>query len=189
MGDLAKSKPWMWEGDPLVQEAYSAMNVKPVPLSVTDVLMSLQTGMIDTVYGSSQAVLALQWFTRVKHMIDIRMGYATGGVLVSKRKFKKLSSEHQKALLNVSKKRLQILAGKIQVDNKRSIDVMVKNGVQVIPVASNAEWEKWKASWVRNLCVVGRANSLRSMGGRKPHIRSRGTSYIIMQPAQQDQDK
>tara|TARA_Y100000031_G_scaffold49855_1_gene57196 strand:+ start:987 stop:1988 length:1002 start_codon:yes stop_codon:yes gene_type:complete len=144
VGDLAKSKPWMWEGDPLVQEAYSAMNVKPVPLSVTDVLMSLQTGMIDTVYGSSQAVLALQWFTRVKHMIDIRMGYATGGVLVSKRKFKKLSSEHQKALLNVSKKRLQILAGKIQVDNKRSIDVMVKNGVQVIPVASNAEREKFR---------------------------------------------
>jgi TRAP-type C4-dicarboxylate transport system substrate-binding protein len=77
------------------------------------------------------------------------MGYATGGVLVSKRKFKKLSSEHQKALLNVSKKRLQILAGKIQVDNKRSIDVMVKNGVQVIPVASNAEWEKFRKAGTR----------------------------------------
>ncbi len=144
VSDLVESKPWMWEGDPLVQETYAAMGVKPVPLSVTDVLMSLQTGMIDTVYGSSQAVLALQWFTRVKHMISARMGYATGGVLVSKRKFKKLSSEHQKALLGVGKKRLKILARKIQEDNKRSIDVMVKNGVQVTPVASNAEKEKFR---------------------------------------------
>ncbi|MBJ79672.1 MAG: TRAP transporter substrate-binding protein DctP [Nitrospinaceae bacterium] len=157
VGDLVKSKPWMWEGDPLVQEAYSAMDVKPVPLSVTDVLMSLQTGMIDTVYGSSQAVLALQWFTRVKHMAALRMGYATGGVLVSKRKFKKLSGEHQKVLLEVSQKHLKILAGKIQEDNRRSVDVMVKNGIQIIPVVSDAEKEKFrKAGTLARKNLTGR---------------------------------
>lgn len=149
VSDLVKSKPWMWEGDPLVQSAYGAMGVKPVPLSVTDVLMSLQTGMIDTVYGSPQAVLALQWFTRVKYMTALRMAYATGGVLISKRKFKKLSSEHQKVLLEVSKKRLKILAGKIQEDNQRSMDVMVKNGIHVTPVASSAEKEKFRQAGIQ----------------------------------------
>ena len=99
VSDLVKSKPWVWEGDLLVQETYRAMNVNPVPLAITDVLMSLQTGIINSVYGSSQGVLALQWFTRVKHMTALRMGHATGGVLISKRKFKNLSSEHQKILL------------------------------------------------------------------------------------------
>ncbi|KMP11667.1 ABC transporter substrate-binding protein [Candidatus Nitromaritima sp. SCGC AAA799-C22] len=142
--DLVQSRPWMWEGDPLAQEAYRSMGVKPVPLSVTDVLMSLQTGLIDTVYGSSQAVLALQWFTRVKYMTELRMGYATGGVLIAKRKFKKLSGEHQKTLLEIGAKHLKTLARKIQEDNRRSIDIMVKNGIQVIPVASDAEKEKFR---------------------------------------------
>ena len=48
VADLKKSKPWMWEGDPLVEKTYSALGIRPVPLSITDVLLSLQTGMIDT---------------------------------------------------------------------------------------------------------------------------------------------
>ncbi|NIQ00347.1 MAG: ABC transporter substrate-binding protein, partial [Nitrospinaceae bacterium] len=47
--DLKQSKPWLWQGDPLVREAYHALNINPIPLSITDVLLSLQTGMIDTV--------------------------------------------------------------------------------------------------------------------------------------------
>lgn len=47
--DLRKSKPWLWEGDPLAEKAYEGMEVQPIPLSITDVLLSLQTGMVDTV--------------------------------------------------------------------------------------------------------------------------------------------
>ena len=59
--DLRRSKSWMWEGDPLVEQAYKGMEVQPIPLSITNVLLSLQTGMVDTVYSSTQGALALQW--------------------------------------------------------------------------------------------------------------------------------
>ena len=116
----------------------------PVPLAITDVLMSLQTGIINSVYGSSQGVLALQWFTRVKHMTALRMGHATGGVLISKRKFKNLSSEHQKILLGLSKKRFEGLSDKINEGNQRSMEVMVKNGIQVTRVLSDVEKKKFR---------------------------------------------
>ena len=144
VSDLVKSRPWVWEGDLLAQETYRAMGVKPVPLVVTDVLMSLQTGIINSVYGSSQGVLALQWFTRVKHVTALRMGHATGGVLISKQKFKKLSSEYQKILLELSKKRFEGLAEKIHKGNQRSMEVMVENGIQVTPVSSDVEKEKFR---------------------------------------------
>ncbi len=144
VSDLGKSRPWVWEGDLLAQETYRAMGVKPVPLVVTDVLMSLQTGIINSVYGSSQGVLALQWFTRVKHVTALRMGHATGGVLISKQKFKKLSSEYQKTLLELSKKRFEGLAEKIHKGNQRSMEVMVENGIQVTPVSSDVEKEKFR---------------------------------------------
>jgi len=99
--DLRQSKPWMWEGDPLVEQVYKGLDVQPIPLSITDVLLSLQTGMVNTVYASTQGALALQWFTKVKHVTRLRMGYATGGVLISKKKFDKLLPSYQDAVKKI----------------------------------------------------------------------------------------
>jgi len=129
---MKKTKPWMWEGDPLVEATYKAMGVRPVPLSITDVLMSLQTGLLDTVYASPQGALALQWFTKVKYMSRLRMGYATGAVLISKRKFNSLPEDSKPILKELSKKHLKRLVHTIQNDNAASIDIMRDNGVALI---------------------------------------------------------
>jgi TRAP-type C4-dicarboxylate transport system substrate-binding protein len=129
--DIKKTKPWMWEGDPLVEETYKALDVKPVPLSVTDVLMSLQTGLLDTIYASSQGALALQWFTKVKYMSKLRMGYATGAVLISKKKFNSLPDDCKPVLKKLSEKYLKRLVETIQRDNAASIKIMQDNGVQL----------------------------------------------------------
>jgi TRAP-type transport system periplasmic protein len=129
--DIKKTKPWMWEGDPLVEETYNALGVKPVPLSVTDVLMSLQTGLLDTIYASSQGALALQWFTKVKYMSKLRMGYATGAVLISKKKFNSLPDDCKPILKKLSEKYLKRLVEIIQRDNAASIKIMQDNGVRL----------------------------------------------------------
>jgi TRAP-type C4-dicarboxylate transport system substrate-binding protein len=144
VADLKKSRPWMWEGDPLVEKTYSALGVRPVPLSITDVLLSLQTGMIDTVYASSQGALALQWFTKIKTMSQIRMGYATGGVLITKKKFNKLSAEQQKTLKSLGKHHLNQLGEKIRQENESSVKVMTDNGVLLAPKPSSTQAEEFR---------------------------------------------
>lgn len=129
--DIKKTKPWMWEGDPLVEATYNALGVKPVPLSITDVLMSLQTGLLDTVYVSPQGALALQWFTKVKYMSRLRMGYATGAVLISKKKFSSLPEDCKPVLKQLGKKYLKQLVQTIQKDNASSIGIMQDNGVEL----------------------------------------------------------
>ncbi len=128
--DLRQSKPWMWEGDPLVEEAYEGLKVQPIPLSITDVLLSLQTGMVDTVYSSTQGALALQWFTKVKYVSRLRMGYATGGVLISKRQFDKLPESYQAAVKKIGAECLQELVQLIQSDNVKAEKVLENNGVK-----------------------------------------------------------
>ncbi len=144
VADLKKSKPWMWEGDPLVEKTYSALGVRPVPLSITDVLLSLQTGMIDTVYASSQGALALQWFTKIKTMSQFRMGYATGGVLITKKKFNKLSAEQQAMLKRLGKHHLNQLGEKIRKENESSVKVMMDNGIQLAAMPSIAQAEEFR---------------------------------------------
>ena len=131
--DLRKSKPWLWEGDPLVEQAYSGMNVQPIPLSITDVLLSLQTGMVDTIYSSTQGALVLQWFTKVKHITRMRMGYATGGVLISRKKFNSLSSEYKETLKRIGVECMKELVGIIQGDNLKAEKVLEKKGLKWVP--------------------------------------------------------
>jgi TRAP-type C4-dicarboxylate transport system substrate-binding protein len=143
VADLKKAKAWMWEGDPLVEAMYRAMGIKPVPLSVTDVLLSLQTGMVDSVYASPQGALALQWFTKTRHMSGFPMGYATGGILLTKKKFDSLPEKHRDALKAISKKHLKTLVATIQKDNALSVKVINKNGMTVDPLPTEEEMARF----------------------------------------------
>ena len=40
--EMKKAKMWVWEGDPIAQAAYKAIGVTPRPLSVVDVMSSLE---------------------------------------------------------------------------------------------------------------------------------------------------
>ncbi len=145
VASLRPKKAWMWEGDPLVQATYSGLGVSPHPLSVTDVLLSLQTGMVDTVYASPMGALALQWFTKVNYMSELRMANATGGVLITKRVFDRLPDKHKKAVRQISKRYMEKLVQKIQEDNNQSITVMKQNGLKITPLPSDGELEKFYA--------------------------------------------
>jgi TRAP-type transport system periplasmic protein len=57
--------------------------------------------MVNTVYTSTRGALALQWFTKVKHVTRLRMGYATGGILISKNKFDKLPQSYQEVVKKI----------------------------------------------------------------------------------------
>lgn len=141
--DLRRTKAWMWEGDPLVASTYKGLKVSPHSLSITDVMLSLQTGMINTVYASPIGALALQWFTKIKSMSALRMGYATGGVLMTKKQFSKLPKKYQQALKRISKKHLQGLVEKVQEDNNKAIAVMKKNGLKIAPEPSSEQLEEF----------------------------------------------
>jgi len=141
--DLRQTKAWMWEGDPLVKATYKSLKISPHPLSVTDVLMSLQTGMIDTVYASSMGALALQWFTKVKYISQLRMGYATGGVLMRKKIFDRLPQNHQTTIKSLGKKYMNKLVKKIQEDNDKAMEVMQKNGIKVSKIPTPDKMEQF----------------------------------------------
>ena len=142
---LRPQKAWMWEGDPLVQATYSGLGVSPHPLSVTDVLLSLQTGMVDTVYASPMGALALQWYTKVNYMSELRMANATGGVLMTKKMFDRLPDRHKKSVRDISQRYLKQLVQKIQEDNNQSIIIMKQNGLKITPLPDAAELEKFYA--------------------------------------------
>ena len=132
MSELRSTNMWLWEGDPLAKTLFSLLELSPIPLSLPNVASSMQTGLIDSVYGSPLAVIALNWFDQIKYMLDIPIANATGALLIQKKYYKKLSPDLQEVLKDAFKNKLASLPQLICEDNARSKEVMRKYGVKTI---------------------------------------------------------
>jgi len=139
--DISGVKMWVWEGDPLAEATFKAFDVPAIPLPITEVYTSLQTGLIDGVYASPMAAMATQWFTRVKFMSSTPMTNAIGAVLVSKRMFSRLSAPHQTILREEGKRLMQQLITQSRKDNVESITLMSKVKLQVVDLTESGVQE------------------------------------------------
>lgn len=137
--DMLKVKMWMWESDPVAQATFQALEIKATPLSIIEVMTALQTGMINGVYASPLAMIGLQWFTKVKYMMQLPLTNAAGAVLVSKKKFDRLSPEQQDILLRNGKIYFDKLKQLSRADNEKSIETLKKNGIQVTTITTENE--------------------------------------------------
>jgi len=130
--DLKKTKIWMWEGDPIAEAAFQAIGVSPIPLSITDVSTSLQTGMVNTVYVPPYELVALSWFTRVKFMMGLPLANSEGAVLISKKVFDAMPKDIQDILVTNGRKYFRQLTLASRDENEKSIATLKEKGFTVI---------------------------------------------------------
>ena len=69
------------------------MQLVGVPLGLQDVLTSLSTGIIDTAYASPMGVLALQWQTKIKYLVDYPVTYSVGALLLRQKFWDKIPTD------------------------------------------------------------------------------------------------
>jgi len=132
LDDLRKAKVWTWEDAPMAKAIFDAARISAIPLSLPDVLVGLQTGLVDVVYAPPSGAISFQWFTKTKYMTDVPLMYLIGGVVVKKNVFKKLSSAEQRTLLELCPKYMAELKLAIRKENQEAIKVMTKHGVKLV---------------------------------------------------------
>lgn len=130
--DLKGAKVWLLEGDNLSSTVFSKAGITPIPLGIPDILMALQTNLIDVVYASPLAAIALQWFTKVKYMTDQPLVYSLGGVMVTKRIFAKMPSNLQEIVKEVFQYHTSLLNARMRRDNEEAKKVMAKQGIEIV---------------------------------------------------------
>ncbi len=137
VSDLRAQKTWLWEGDPLAEALLDELGVSPVPLNITDVLTSLQTGIVNTVYVTPYACLSLQWFSRLKCMTDARITNGMGAVIVSTAAYDRLSAE-QKAIVEriCSDVFTRLIAATRQQNDEAAAAILERSITRIEPDAS-----------------------------------------------------
>ena len=122
----------------------NAIDVNPIPLSITDVLTSLQTGLIGGVYSSPLACVVLQWHTKVDYVFNIPLANSSGAVLISKRMFNKLSDDQQKILKEEGKKYFSKLTQLSRQDNEKAKKTMFDYGMKKTELTDQALYTEFE---------------------------------------------
>ena len=130
--DMQKVKMWLWEGEPVAEATFKSFGLKPIPLSVLDVMTALQTNMVNGVYTSPLAAIALQWFTKIKFMMRDPLTNGIGAILISQRMFNKLSESQKEILIRLGKKYANKVTQSSREDNKTAIQTLKDNGITII---------------------------------------------------------
>ncbi len=119
-------------------------------LSATDIVPSLQTGMIDCVPNIPLYVLTARLFDRAKFMLDVPWSYMVGATLVRKDAWEKIPADLRPKLLAIAKE----LGNKVDTEVKRLSDdavvAMQKQGLTVV----KGDAAGWRAAMEKSWPIV-----------------------------------
>lgn len=142
--DLQNVKMWVWEGDPVAEATFRALEVNPIPLSITDVLTSLQTRLVDGIYSPPMAAIGLQWWSRVKYMLNYPLAISSGAVVVQKKYFDSLPEDLKAILLRNGKSYMRKLTLRSRQDNAKAVETLKQRGITVIQAGSSTVEQEYK---------------------------------------------
>ncbi|MBI3268730.1 MAG: TRAP transporter substrate-binding protein DctP [Planctomycetes bacterium] len=141
--DLKHMKLFTWSGSPDQVDIMKEGGFNPVPLSATDILPSLKTGMIDATPMVPFYALASQIDGAAPHMLELNWAPLIGATVVTKKTWDTVPEGAKEAIRQAATE-----AGKeIKANNRResleAVDAMKKRGLVVHAVTPELE-AKWR---------------------------------------------
>ena len=125
-------KIWSWEGDPLVAAMIKALDLISVPLPLPDVLSSLSTGIVEAAYAPPMGILALQWNSKVKFLVDFPLSFSVGAFLMDRKAWDKVSAVDQKVTQTIVTEAMQEINQSNAKDNADSLALMKSSGIEFL---------------------------------------------------------
>jgi TRAP-type C4-dicarboxylate transport system substrate-binding protein len=134
VAEMGDAKMFAWDGDPASVEAWKQAGFRPVVLSSTDIVPSLQTGMIDCLANAPLYVLTARLFERAPNMLDVSWGYLFGATLVRKETWEKIPADVRPKLLEIARELGRRVDAEVKRQNDEAIAAMRKQGLWVVAV-------------------------------------------------------
>lgn len=140
--DLRRAKVFTWAGDVSVVEIYRAGGFHPVPLETSDILPSLQTGMINAVPLPPYVALVTQVFVHAPHMMQLDWAPLVGAFVVTEKSWNRLSPKVQRELAVAAAAAGRKMKQRNRTESDVAVVQMQKRGLKVssVPPAVQAEW-------------------------------------------------
>lgn len=129
--DFRKLKMFVWSGDPEAEKAWKAAKFTTVPLSSTDVLSSLQTGLVECFGTAPLYALTAQWFQPAKYMLQLNWTPLNGATVISKKQWDEIDPAVQEKIRVAAEEEGAALRAEVRKLGDSSIKAMVDRGLKV----------------------------------------------------------
>lgn len=131
--DVARQqKFWVPENDEVANALCQTLGITPVSLSITDVLTSLSTRLIDAAAAPPLAAVAFRWYTRFKYMTEYPLGNVVSAMVITKKEWDKISPENKAKIQSVAREFFLKAEDVIQEKNRKSIQLLKDAGIEVV---------------------------------------------------------
>ena len=129
--DFKKMKFFSFAGESEQQEIMKSLGFTPVPLETTDILPSIQTGMINVVPSTPYFALATQIYGKVPHMLEINWAPVVGALVVTQKAWDDMSPAGRQALRSAGEKAGVLIRNKARQEVEEAVEAMRKRGLVV----------------------------------------------------------
>ncbi len=146
-GDLKRLKIFVWTGDQAQMELMQSLGYRPVPLEVNDILLGLNTGMINAVPMPPLIALAGQVNTAAPHMLDLKWSPIVGAAVVRREVWEQIPAGHREAIRAAAEDAGEKVRARGRAEDTEAVRVMQQRGLQVqaVPPEARAEWARLAA--------------------------------------------
>lgn len=130
--------------DPEEVRVLKSLGFNPIPIPTVDVVMGLQTGMIDSLYLPIIMAEASQLYRHAKNMTALEWAPLQGVIVMQKRTWDRMESDHRRAMLQISREIGEELRKSNRQHEKRSLEAMVVRGLNVVEIdaATESVWKR-----------------------------------------------
>lgn len=153
--DVAAGHPWQLAADPIFGEFLTQIHAHAVPLPLAGVLPALTGGSVDVVLGSATIINALQWHTRLTHVIAGSRSVLMGATVMHRSAYEALPAAQRTVLDATSAQAHARLLRDMRTSDDRAYATLVSHGlIETDASAATTAWTQ-AARDTRN-ALVGR---------------------------------
>jgi TRAP-type C4-dicarboxylate transport system substrate-binding protein len=157
--DLRKHKLSFSTGARIWEEAWKKAGYQIIPSELKDLMMALQSGMVNAFYLHPLIAASGQYFALAPNMLPLKIAPLVGGMVFSDQIWKRVPDQYKDKMLAVVQSMIDRLYQETNDLEKEAIEEMKKHKLIINPVPPDA-LEKWRAVSDKGMDVLlGRAFS------------------------------
>ena len=146
--DARGLKIWVPDGDDIGLSAMRSVGLAPVQLPISDVLVGLQTGLVEVIVTPPSGAILLQWHTRLRYVTDFPVVFAFGMLAMDRRAFGRLSEPNQSIVREVFGELAAQLDRRDAEENLQAGQALKNSGLEYLALTSE-EVLRWREAFGR----------------------------------------
>lgn len=142
--ELRRLRLWTSSGEPHAEKLFKEFGFNVVPLSGTDMLTALQSGLIEAIDVPPLFALLDRSYQLASHMIDLGWAPLNAATVISTQAWKRIPARYREDLLASMREVARTTQLKIRSSGEQAIEEMRVRGLKVVAIdaATRAEWRR-----------------------------------------------